>query len=143
LKRDHLSRPRNPLIAEVFYRRGLIERWGRGTQKIVELCLAAGRPEPEFEEPAGAVTVRFLPSGYHPPLRVSHNLTERQRRIPLLLSDGKTYALPDVFKTFPDPLPERTIRPDLPLLRDLELVESLGRGRSARWSLKRPSDEGA
>lgn len=35
LKRDHASRPRNPLIAEVFYRRGLVERWGRGTQKIV------------------------------------------------------------------------------------------------------------
>src|SRR5438309_915809 len=31
LKRSHVSRPRNPLIAEVFYRRGLIERWGRGT----------------------------------------------------------------------------------------------------------------
>lgn len=36
LKRNHTSRPRNPLIAGVFYRRGLVERWGRGTQKIVE-----------------------------------------------------------------------------------------------------------
>lgn len=35
LKRDHQSRPRNPLIAEVFYRRGLVERWGRGTQRLV------------------------------------------------------------------------------------------------------------
>ena len=61
LKREHLSRPRNPLIAEVFYRRGLVERWGRGTQKIVELCLRAGHPEPEFLEVAGAVGVRFLP----------------------------------------------------------------------------------
>lgn len=31
LKHEHLSRPRNPLIAEIFYRRGLVERWGRGT----------------------------------------------------------------------------------------------------------------
>ena len=31
LKRDHASRPRNPLIAEVFYRAVLIEKWGRGT----------------------------------------------------------------------------------------------------------------
>jgi len=35
LKREHLSRPRNPLIAEVLYRRGLVERWGRGTQKML------------------------------------------------------------------------------------------------------------
>jgi hypothetical protein len=49
LKREHTSRPRNPLLAEVFYRRGLIERWGRGTQRLVELCVEARHPEPEFE----------------------------------------------------------------------------------------------
>jgi len=31
LKQEHSSRPRNPLIADVFYLRGVIERWGRGT----------------------------------------------------------------------------------------------------------------
>ncbi|MFO7902511.1 MAG: ATP-binding protein [Planctomycetota bacterium] len=67
LKRDHASRPRNPILAEVFYRRALIERWERGTQKIVELCRAAGHPEPEFEERAGEVVVRFLPRDYIPP----------------------------------------------------------------------------
>ena len=43
-KRDHPSRPRNPIIAAVFYRHGLVEKGGRGTQKIMELCVAAGRP---------------------------------------------------------------------------------------------------
>jgi ATP-dependent DNA helicase RecG len=61
LKRDHPSRPRNPLIAEAFYRRGLVERWGRGTQKIVELCVQAGHPEPEFIEQAGALGVPQSP----------------------------------------------------------------------------------
>jgi ATP-dependent DNA helicase RecG len=75
LKQNHASRLRNPLIAGVFYRRGLIEQWGRGTQKIVSWCVAAGQPEPEFEEQAGAVVVRFRPSGYHPPLRVGHDLS--------------------------------------------------------------------
>ena len=32
-------------------------------------------------EQAGAVVVRFRPSGYHPPLRASHDLSDRQRRI--------------------------------------------------------------
>ena len=61
LKSDHDSRLRNPLIAGVFYRRGLIEQWGRGTQKIVDWCVAAGQPEPEFEERAGDLVVRFRP----------------------------------------------------------------------------------
>ena len=34
LKRDHQLRPRNPLIAETFFRRGLVERWGRGREVV-------------------------------------------------------------------------------------------------------------
>jgi ATP-dependent DNA helicase RecG len=45
------------LIAEVFYRRELIERWGSGTQKIVELCLRAGHSGRDFLENGGAVVV--------------------------------------------------------------------------------------
>ena len=62
LKGVHESVPRNRLIAEVFHRRGLIERWGRGTNKILAEAKRVGCPEPEFEEHAGAFVVRFLPS---------------------------------------------------------------------------------
>ena len=61
LTREHASKPRNPDITNVFYRRGLIEQWGRGTNRIVELTLKAGHPAPEFEEMAGSVVVRFRP----------------------------------------------------------------------------------
>ena len=50
LLEDHPSKPRNPDISSVFYRRGLVENWGRGTQSIVELCLSAGLPVPVFSE---------------------------------------------------------------------------------------------
>jgi ATP-dependent DNA helicase RecG len=36
LLRPHESRPWNPLIAQAFYRRGMIEAWGRGTLKLAE-----------------------------------------------------------------------------------------------------------
>jgi len=61
LTREHASKPRNPDITNVFYRRGLIEQWGRGTNRIVELTLKAGHPAPEFEEIAGSVVARFRP----------------------------------------------------------------------------------
>ena len=61
LKGEHESHPWNPNIANVFYRRGMVESWGRGTQRIVELCTRAGLPEPEFFEQAGSFVVRFLP----------------------------------------------------------------------------------
>lgn len=135
LKQDHLSRPRNPLIAEVFYRRGLVERWGRGTQKIVELCLRAGHPEPEFLEVAGAVGVRFLPSGYVAPHRVGHDLTDRQRRILQALAGGGTRAFANIRAQVDPALAERTLRDDLLHLKRLGLISSQGHGRGATWFL--------
>lgn len=135
LRRDHTSRPRNPLIAETFYRRGLVERWGRGTQKIIELCVRAGQPEPEFLEQGGAVGVRFLPSGYVPPLRVGHRLTDRQREILRLLADTRTLAFREIRSHWEAPPPDRTLREDLLHLKRLGLLTSVGHGRGAVWLL--------
>ncbi|MFN9969203.1 MAG: ATP-binding protein, partial [Phycisphaerae bacterium] len=33
-----LSVQRNPILADVFHRTGLIERWGRGTNRVVAMC---------------------------------------------------------------------------------------------------------
>ncbi len=81
LGRPHSSHPRNPSIAYVLYRRGLIEQWGRGTLKIRELVERAGLPSPEFEERAGELVVRFLPTRYVAPRRVDHPPTELQRSV--------------------------------------------------------------
>jgi len=59
LKMDHLSKPRNVLLAKVFYLAGLIESWGRGTVKIVENCLKQGLPEPDFIEESGVMKIVF------------------------------------------------------------------------------------
>jgi predicted HTH transcriptional regulator len=59
LKGDHASRPRNLLIADVFFRRGLIERWGRGTQVIVEECERAGCTKPSYQMSGGCFVVTF------------------------------------------------------------------------------------
>ena len=116
LTRDHLSLQRNPLLAETFFRRGLIEKWGRGTQRIVRLCVEAGHPSPEFVEQGGGVTVRFIRKGYAPPHRVEHNLTERQRRILFALRSGEPVK-PETIRLSIDPdLPKRTLRHDLKLL---------------------------
>lgn len=45
----HKSEPYNPLIAQVFYRAGFIESWGRGIEKIRKACEAEGIPMAEFE----------------------------------------------------------------------------------------------
>ena len=59
LTRNHLSVQRNPIIADVFHRVGLIEKWGRGTNRVVAMCREAGIPAPEFEEITNAAVVTF------------------------------------------------------------------------------------
>jgi len=140
LRHDHLSRPRNPLIAEVFYWRGLVERWGRGTQRIIELCVRAGHPEPEFVEQGDTVGVRFIPSGYIAPHRVSHDLTVRQRKLLLALADRESMQFSTLRSQVAPDTPERTLRDDLLHLKRLDLISSSGRGRGAVWFLNRRNE---
>ncbi|MFQ6091791.1 MAG: ATP-binding protein [bacterium] len=62
LKREHPSRPRNPLISKAFYLRGVIERWGMGTLNIIDWCTENGNPAPKWSEHAGSVFVTFFPA---------------------------------------------------------------------------------
>jgi len=59
LTRAHPSVQRNPIIAEVFHRAGLIEKWGRGANRAAEMCRATGIAPPEFAEISGAAVVVF------------------------------------------------------------------------------------
>jgi ATP-dependent DNA helicase RecG len=60
LTREHPSMPRNPDIAQVFFLHGLMERIGRGTQKIVSACTEAGLPTPKWKADETGVTLTFF-----------------------------------------------------------------------------------
>ncbi len=78
LKREHSSYPRNPLIANVFYLAGFIERWGSGTRRIVDLCKGQGLPEPEYKEEQGGFSVYFYKDIYTEENLRKLGLNERQ-----------------------------------------------------------------
>ena len=44
LMQKHASQPFNPDIANVFFRAGMIEAWGRGIERIIDACQSAGVP---------------------------------------------------------------------------------------------------
>lgn len=56
----HESFPCNPMIADVCYKAGYIDSWGRGVEKISEACEKAGFPAPIFEERSGGIAVELL-----------------------------------------------------------------------------------
>jgi ATP-dependent DNA helicase RecG len=139
LFRAHESLPWNPLMARVFYRRGVIEQWGRGTIKIAELTQQAGLPRPEIEDAGGCVTVRFRPSKYIPPQRIGHDLTERQQQILGILGASiAPLALREFLPLLPAGTPEGGVRDDLQMLKKLKLAVTSGHGAGARWRLTNP-----
>jgi ATP-dependent DNA helicase RecG len=63
LYEPHESKPWNPSIAKIFYLRGLIETWGRGTLQIAKLMGEAGLPAPELRTGGGSVSLTFAVRG--------------------------------------------------------------------------------
>jgi ATP-dependent DNA helicase RecG len=78
LKRSHASYPKNELLADVFFKAGLIEAWGRGTIKITDECKKAGLPEPEFKQEFGGFSVYFYKDIYTEKKLRKMELSERQ-----------------------------------------------------------------
>ncbi|MCF8080485.1 MAG: putative DNA binding domain-containing protein [Desulfobacterales bacterium] len=62
LTKTHESKPWNPIIAGVFYRAGIIEKWGTGTLNILDWCADNGNPAPAWAEEAGSVVLSFTPA---------------------------------------------------------------------------------
>jgi ATP-dependent DNA helicase RecG len=138
LARPHQSRPWNPLIAGALFRRGIIETWGRGTLKMVELAQAAGLPAPEFEATRHHVTVRFRAGGYVAPTRVGHDLSAVQQRILTVLVASGPASLGQIRQSLGGDIPERTLQDNPQMLKGLGLVDLSGTRRAARWSLRTP-----
>lgn len=136
LKRPHPSRPWNPLIADVCFRRGLIEQWGRGTLRMAELTQQAGLAPPEFEERGGELVVRFFPTHYVAPRRVDHPLTDLQQEVLEVVARVGPASLGEIESAVHRAdVERRTIQHTLQTLRSFDLVQLSGWGRGARWDL--------
>ena len=57
----HSSKPYNPKLANVFFKSGMIEAWGRGFEKIKEACGLYDGPLPEYEINESGIMVLCKP----------------------------------------------------------------------------------
>ena len=135
----HESRPWNPLIARTFYRRGIIEEWGRGTIRMADLATSAGLPRPEIEARGDCVTVRFRRADYVAPLPAGNDLVDRQRAVISMLDRAEDgLPLREIHARLTSQTSERQVRRALAELRRRGLAESFGRGPASRWKRVRP-----
>ena len=62
LFKPHSSEPRNPNIANVFFKAGYVESWGRGYKNIIDICKLRKAKLPIPEENSGGLAVECPPS---------------------------------------------------------------------------------
>jgi ATP-dependent DNA helicase RecG len=85
LTRQHPSHPRNPLIADLCFKGGYIDAWGRGTLKILQSCKEAGLPAPEIIEQDGGILVTLFKDRYNEAAFKKMGLNDRQVKAILYL----------------------------------------------------------
>ena len=136
LKEKHSSHPRNKLIAEVFFRAGYIESWGRGIEKIITACQEEGLPEPIFEELWGGVVVTFLKDIYTEEYLTGLGLQEKYVKTLLFIKENGSITNTQFQKLLN--VSKRTGTNDLQFLVDENYIEKTGtRGRGTYYTLKR------
>lgn len=88
LKRQHPSRPRNPIIADVCFRGGYIDAWGRGILKMINACKQAGLSEPEIKEQDGGLLVTLFKDRYSEEQLSKLGLNDRQIKVVLYVKEN-------------------------------------------------------
>jgi ATP-dependent DNA helicase RecG len=130
---EHESRPWNPLIAHVFFLRGIIERWGRGTLKIAELTQQAGFVRPTIEERDQHVVVTFMPKKAPPPRTVQSELLPIERKIVQFLSEEGPHPRREIVRAIGGN--RETVGAALVRLLQLGVVHKDGYGKGTQWSV--------
>ncbi|MBS1912933.1 MAG: putative DNA binding domain-containing protein [Bacteroidetes bacterium] len=135
LKRVHQSIPRNPDIAHVFFLSRMIEKVGRGTQRIVEACRAAGLREPRWQSAAAATVLTFFaPTEPAGPAGVA-DLSERHLLILSTIEAHGSLKAPRVAELLDADVTARTVRTDLQYLVGIGRLIRRGRGPNTTYAL--------
>ncbi len=134
LKRSHSSRPRNPIIADVCFKGGYIDSWGRGTIKIIDTCRQAELPEPEMKEQDGGFIITLFKNNLNEEQLIKLGLNDRQLKAVFFVKDkgritNKEYQ--EINETS-----DRTALRDLENLIELNMFIKEGEKKGTIYKLK-------
>ena len=131
LKRIHSSKPRNLLIADVCFKGGLIDAWGRGTLRIIDVCKEAGLPEPELTERDGGFLVTLFKNNFTEEQLKKLGLNERQiDAMSFYRAKSEITALEYVERY---KIAQRTARADLSEMVEKKLLYKQGETKSVKY----------
>lgn len=148
LLQKHSSYPRNHNIANVFYKAGFVESWGRGFKKIAEEFERASLPLPTIEENGGGVMaiiqrktvdeVIAARDGNVGNMSVTNvgnvsvrKLSDRQRNIISMIEENPFVTAKEMSVTMS--VTKRTIERNLSVLQKAGIIRHEGRVNAGVW----------
>jgi ATP-dependent DNA helicase RecG len=134
LKGRHSSYPRNPHIAEVFFKAGYIEAWGRGITNMINECLASGLPEPVLEEDQGGLRITFLKDIFTEEYLARLGVNDRQKQAILFIKQNGYITNSKYQQEYQ--VSDRTALRDLDDLVTREILVKTGDKKGTRYRLK-------
>jgi ATP-dependent DNA helicase RecG len=133
LKKPHPSSTRNPLIADVFYRAGLVEVYGSGIGEILNSFEDLGHIEPDFKEEFGGFSLYML-KGYTKEFYKEMGLNSRQiDAMSYLHSEGEITTVE--YSEIAPEVSEGTLKRDLTDLVDKGIIKKIGSRKLRRYKL--------
>ena len=133
LKKVHRSKPRNPLIADVCFRGGYIDTWGRGTIKIIEACKDAELPEPVLKQEQGGFLSKVLKDRFTDDQLKKLGLNVRQLEAVEYVKRNGKITNSDYQKL--SQVSERTALRDLDELNEMNVFQKKGEKRGTYYEL--------
>ena len=148
LKKEHDSHKRNPIIADIFFRAGFIESWGRGTNIIIGECASAGLEDPAFKEREGGLEVsinrnplRLADKGVEMPIEkgtenIVENIVENdvQAKILKLIKANSKISAKVIGEKIG--IASRNAQVHLRVLREAGIIERIGADKGGYWKVK-------
>ena len=155
----HSSIPYNPKVADVLFKAGMIESWGRGFDKIKEECEANNTPLPKYEISERGIMVLCKPGEKYLKLlkkyglgtkeeNVTDNVTDARLIKILKLSENskKTVRMLGIIEMIKKDenisvtemaeslgVTTRTIKRDIDYLKEMKVVKREGTAKSGKW----------
>ena len=131
LLNKHSSRPRNSDIATAFFRSGYVESWGRGMDKMKNLCLEAKIPVPQFSCKGNDFWAVFRKNIYNKEDLSKLGLNEMQLDALLFFKEKGEIACSEYQTHFN--VSERTARYYLTELVNKNLLIKIGNKKSTKY----------
>ena len=142
--REHMSKPRNRLIANVFYKAGFIESWGRGVGMVCKAFRDSKLSSPTFENLMGGSLV-VIPRGHQ-----TEPLNGNESKVQLNENQQKVYDFISVMAQSDEPLNEplnttriakelgmaySTVKRVMKFLEENNLIRRVGSKKTGYWEI--------